>query len=94
MRNVTRLTAALMVALAGPSAPAEQLCFRSSECEMGEICQAVKGSAVGICRSLQAATDKWRLSHPGESGPFEQPENGWLRPDAGFDFHEAGGELR
>lgn len=31
---------------------AEQLCFRTSDCEETEVCKPVSGSAMGICKAL------------------------------------------
>jgi hypothetical protein len=71
------------------SARAEQLCFRTSECDVGEVCQAIRGSAMGLCRDQGRASQ----SYSGKTwGVREQQENAWTKPDAGFDEDDGGDE--
>jgi hypothetical protein len=52
LRKFVRATVVLVSVCLATEVNAEQLCFRTSDCEETEVCKPVSGSAMGICKAL------------------------------------------
>lgn len=53
-------------------AHAEQLCFRTSDCSIGETCRGVQGSAMGLCTEIRNEQAERRAQDTENFNPWVQ----------------------